>query len=171
VDRLVIRHMPARPRTIQYAMVGLLIAWMVYPLYAMQSYLQQALRQGEPTNYNIANSAQFREMSVVKAAEGILRQDPDALVYSNYVNIVWFIFGHPVQSLPFEDESLPREARIAALARNYPGWPESPGYIVWFTPNQYHHIVAPDELATIADLTLLFEDETGQILAVRRQGH
>jgi hypothetical protein len=106
-------------------------------------------------------------MSVVKAAEEILRADPDALVYSNYLNIVWFIFEHPVEPLPFQDESLSRDERLASLAADYLGWPDRPGYLVWFTPNQYHHIVAPDELQTIADLELLFEDETGQIFAVR----
>jgi hypothetical protein len=105
-------------------------------------------------------------MSVVKEAEEILQADPGALVYSNYVNIVWFIFDHPVQPLPFQDESLPRDERLASLTTEYPGWPEKPGYLVWFTPNEYHHIVAPDELAMIADLEMLFDDETGQIFAV-----
>jgi hypothetical protein len=105
-------------------------------------------------------------MSVVKAAEEILRAEPDALLYSNYLNIVWFIFDHPVQPLPFQDESLSRDERLIALAENYPHWPDKPGFLLWFTPNQYHHIVAPDELATIADLELLFEDETGQVFAV-----
>ena len=131
----------------QWALFAALLVWSVYPVYAVQSYLGQALVQGEPTNYNIANSAQFREMSVVRAAEKILADDPGAVVYSNYVNIVWFIFGHPVQPLPFEDQGLSRAERLEALKRGYAGWPEQPGYIIWFTPNQYHHIVAPDELA------------------------
>jgi hypothetical protein len=168
IDRLVIPHLRERSKAAQYALIVVLVVWSAYPMYAMQSYLRQALAHGEPTNYNIANSAQFREMSVVKAAEAILQDDPQAPVYSNYVNIAWFIFGHPVQSLPFQNESLPRDQRIVALAHNYPRWPEDAGYIVWFTPNQYHHISAPDELATIAELTPLFEDETGQIFAVRK---
>jgi hypothetical protein len=105
-------------------------------------------------------------MSVVKEAERILQADPEALVYSNYVNIAWFIFDHPVQPLPFQDESLSRDERLASLTTDYSGWPEEPGYLVWFTPNQYHHIVAPEDLTTIADLEMLFEDETGQIFAV-----
>jgi hypothetical protein len=166
LDTLVLSHFANHRRTVLLGLAGLFALWCIYPASGLQAYLRQALIQGEPTNYNIANSAQFREMSVVKAADGILRADPDALVYSNYVNIVWFIFDHPVQPLPFQDESLPRDERLASLAAHYPGWPEMPGYLVWFTPNQYHHIVPPDELATIADLELLFEDETGQIFAV-----
>ena len=53
------------------------------------------------------------------------------------------------------------------LKENYPNWPMRSGYLIWFTPNQYHHIVAPDELATIANLTLLYQDKTGQIYFVQ----
>jgi hypothetical protein len=166
LDTLVLSHFASGRRTAVLTLAGLFAIWCIYPVFAMQSYLRQALVQGEPTNYNIANSAHFREMSVVKAAEEILRAEPDALVYSNYLNIVWFIFDHPVQPLPYQDASISRAERLTSLAINYPGWPDKPGYLVWFTPNQYHHIVAPDELATIADLELLFEDESGQVFAV-----
>lgn len=170
LDHLLLSHLVQHRKMALHVVAGLLAVWSLYPVLAVHSYLRQALEQGEPTNYNIANSANFREMSVVKAAQGILQHDPESLVYSNYVNIAWFIFRQRVQPLPFEDESLPRDQRLAALARNYPNWPENPGYIVWFKPNQYHHIVAPDELATIAEVTLLYEDETGQIFAVHRRG-
>jgi hypothetical protein len=168
LDSLALPHWSvSSPRT-QWAMATALVVWSIYPVYAVQSYLRQARVQGEPTNYNIANSAQFREMSVVKAAEVILARDPDAVVYSNYVNIVWFIFGHPVRPLPFEDQGLSHSERLEHLKRTIPDWPGLPGYIIWFTPNQYHHIVAPDELMSIAHLDLLFQDETGQIFAVNK---
>ena len=163
LDALVISHFGGPNGRIQWFLAAGMLVWGIYPAYAVQSYLRQALLQGEPTNYNIANSAQFREMSVVKAADKILVQDPHAVVYSNYVNIVWFIFGHQVRPLPFEDQNLPRADRLVQLARSNPDWPQVPGYIIWFTPNQYHHIAAPDELRTIAHLDLLFEDESGQI--------
>ena len=79
---------------------------------------------------------------------------------------MWFIFRHPVRILPYEDATLSRADRLVALPRNYPGWPRERGYIIWFTPNQYHHIVAPDELLTIADLKLLYKDKTGEIYLV-----
>lgn len=167
LDRLIAPHIRlTRPlSTCAYAAVAL--AWSVYPVYGLQAYLRQALIQGEPTNYNIANSANFREMGVVKAGERLLAQDPSGLVYSNYLNIVWFIYRHPVQALPFENASLSRADRLAALKVNYPGWPEQSGYIIWFRPNQYHHIVAPDELATLTPLKLLYADETGEIYYVQ----
>jgi hypothetical protein len=132
----------------------------------MQAYVREALIKGEPTNYNIANSSQFHDMKVVKAAEPILAQDPEAVVYSNYVNVVWFIFGHPVRALPFQDQSKTPEERLAALQQHYAGWPPEAGYIIWFTPNQYHHIADPAELATFSRLRLIHQDKTGQIYTV-----
>ena len=166
LDKLVLSHFRTGGWAPRYALPALLILWFAYPVYALQGYLGEALVRGEPTNYNIANSAAFREMPVVLAARPILENDPSAPVYSNYVNIVWFLFRHPVHILPYEDASLPRAQRLAALGKNYPGWPPARGYIIWFTPNQYHHIVAPDELITLAHLKLLFEDKTGQIFLV-----
>jgi hypothetical protein len=165
---LAFSHVLARSPRAWYGLAAMVALWLAYPAYGLQSYVRQALIQGEPTNYNIANSANFREMNVVRAAEPILAADPLATVYSNYVNIVWFIYDHPVEALPFQDQGLPREQRLEMLEQNYPDWPAGSGYVIWFTPNQYHHIVPPSELATIANLTLLFEDETGQIFAVRR---
>ncbi len=167
LDKLVLSHIEFNKPIRSYALTVLGMLWLVYPVYSLQGYVRQAQVQGEPTNYNIANSAQFREMKVVKAAQPFLDQDPSALVYSNYVNIVWFIYHHPVESPPFEDASLPRAQRLAMLKENYPNWPARSGYLIWFTPNQYHHIVAPDELSTIADLTLLYQDKTGQIYFVQ----
>jgi hypothetical protein len=163
---LVLPHFDLHRRAITLIFAALALVWYAYPIYALQGYLREALVQGEPTNYNIANSANFREMSVVKAGQAILAKDPSSLVYSNYLNIVWFIFHHPVQALPFENASLSRPERLIALKENYPGWPAQTGYIIWFTPNQYHHIAAPDELATIAHLQLLFKDKYGEIYYV-----
>ncbi|HTP03277.1 MAG TPA: hypothetical protein VMJ64_18010 [Anaerolineales bacterium] len=166
VDKLVLSHFRTDSCIQTYALPVVLLIWLAYPVYSMQGYLREALARGEPTNYNIANSAAFHEMGVVRAAAPILAQDANAPVYSNYVNIVWFLFRHPVRTLPFEDQTLSREQRIAALPKNYPNWPPERGYIVWFTPNQYHHIAAPDELGTIANLKLLYSDKTGEIYYV-----
>jgi hypothetical protein len=167
LDQLVFSHVNTGNRAFFWGLIGLAAVWFSYPVYSLQGYICQALVEGEPTNYNIANSAQFREMKVVKAALPILEKDPGSIVYSNYVNIVWFIYRHPVETLPFEDATLQGDQRLAALKQNYPAWPPHGGYIIWFTPNQYHHIVAPDELSTIANLSLLYKDKTGEIYYVQ----
>jgi hypothetical protein len=165
LDTLVLEHLPRSNAAALYA-PALLVLWFVYPLYGMQAYVREALVKGEPTNYNIANSAQFREMKVVKSAESMLADDPGTPLYTNYVNIVWFLFRNPVRTLPFQNEALPRDQQLKELRQYYPNWPAERGYIIWFTPNQYHHIAAPDELASIAELTLLYSDKTGQIYLV-----
>jgi hypothetical protein len=162
LDTLVLSHFRGSSRAARYV-PALLLLWFAYPLYSMQGYVREALVKGEPTNYNIANSAQFREMKVVKTAESMLADDPSSPLYTNYTNIVWFLFRHPVRTLPFQNEALPRERRLAELRQYYPNWPPERGYIIWFTPNQYHHIASPDELATIANLQLIYSDKTGQI--------
>ncbi len=165
LDTLVLTHVPRSRPLLMYA-PALLLLWFIYPLYSMQAYVREALVKGEPSNYNIANSAQFREMKVVKAAESMLADDPGAQLYTNYVNIVWFLFRNPVHTLPFQNETLPRDQQLAELHQYYPNWPPERGYIIWFTPNQYHHIASPDELASIADLKLIYSDKSGQIFLV-----
>ncbi len=163
LDTLVLSHLRSPVRLTTYALPALLLVWFIYPVYSLQGYVREALVKGEPTNYNIANSSLFRDMKVVKAAEPILASDPSAVVYSNYVNIVWFLFHHPVRTLPFQDQTKTPQQRLVELERDYAGWPPEGGYIIWFTPNQYHHIADPAELATIAHLKLIYEDKTGQI--------
>lgn len=168
LDQLVIKHIDLQQPFLRYATVAIVLLWLVYPIYSLQEYLRKALLLGEPSNYNVANSAQYREMSVVQAGQKILEADRSALVYTNYVNIVWFnYYGHPVAQLPYEDASQPRQDRLASLQKYYPDWPQQSGYIIWFTPNQYHFYAAPDDLGAIANLKLLFQDRTGQIYYVQ----
>jgi hypothetical protein len=165
-DKLILDHINSNNRVAQYVMIGIVGLWFIYPLYSMQEYLRTALVKGESSNYNIANSADFHERGVTIAAQKILAKDPSALVYSNYLNIVWFLFQHPVSEIPFIDQSQSRDQQIAGIKQYYPDWPPQSGYIVWYTPNEYHHIAAPDELTGIADLKLLYSDKSGQVYYV-----
>lgn len=167
LDKLVFSHVNFNSRTAHYAVIALVGLWFIYPLYAMQGYLRLALAQGEPSNYNIANSAQYREMGVVRAAQKILDADPSAALYTNYLNIVWFIYQRPVTMLPFVDAGMSRDQQISSLPQYYPAWPVQSGYIIWFKPNQYHNVAAPSELAAIANLKLLYQDKTGEIYYVQ----
>jgi hypothetical protein len=166
LDQLVLNHLNLGNRFVRYGLTALMAVWFIYPVNSLQEYVRLALVIGEPSNYNVANSARFLELDVVKAARSHLEKDPSATVYSNYLNVVWFIYHHPVRALPFVDTSLPRDQQLVALRQNYPDWPPQSGYIIWFTPNQYHFYAAPDELSTIADLTLLYQDKNGEIYYV-----
>jgi hypothetical protein len=168
IDTLVVSHLRLDKRVISIGLLGLVAVWFFYPLYSIRQYIRLALIQGEPTNYNIANSAQFREMGVVKAAQQIISAEPNAPLYTNYVNIVWFIYQRPVRELPFVDPALPRDLQVASLKQDYRGWPgNQPGYVIWFIPNQYHNIAPPEELMMVAGLKLLYADKSGQIYFVQ----
>ncbi len=167
LDKLVFSHFDFSRRFVSFGLIAAVALWFVYPIYSIQEYLRLAVTMGEPTNYNVANSSLYREMSVVKAAEPILAAEPSARVYTNYVGIVWFIFQHPTSELPFEDPGLPRGQRIAGLQKYYPHWPPESGYVIFFTPNQYHFVAPPDEVAAIANLKLIYQDKTGQIYYVQ----
>ncbi len=168
MDQLVVNHLDVSNRLVRCGLAGIAALWFLYPVYSLQEYVRLALVIGEPSNYNIANSARFLELGPVKAAREILGKDPSAVVYSNYLNVVWFIYRHPVGTLPSVDRDLSRQDQIDSLEKNYPGWPgEEPGYLIWFTPNQYHFYAAPDELASIADLKLIYQDKNGEIYYVQ----
>ncbi len=167
LDKLVFSHLHFDRRLVSFGLIAIVALWFVYPIYSIQEYLRLAVVMGEPTNYNVANSSLFREKSVIKAAQPIFASDPSAAVYTNYVNIVWFIFQRPVAELPLENPGLPREQRIEGLQKYYPNWPPKSGYIIFFAPNQYHYVAPPDEVAAIANLKLIYQDKTGQIYYVQ----
>jgi len=53
------------------------------------------------------------------------------------------------------------------IKKDYAGWPgDKPGYILWFLPNEFKHVVPPDLLAEIADVQLVFASDRGLIYSV-----
>jgi len=96
-----------------------------------------------------------------------MESDPGAAMYSNYANVIWFAYRQPIDLLPVRIEDLSFSERIAHLNQEYLGWPNGKdGYLIWFKPNQYHHVAQPRELAEIADLELIYEDRHGAIYRV-----
>ena len=146
----------------------LLLVWFIYPLYDLQEYLQLARVNGEPSNYNIYNSSHFTEMEVVKEGRRLAGEHPGAALYSNYVNLLWFQYKRPIRVLLPVDNSLPPGEREKVLRSEHPGWPgEAPGYLIWFTPNEYKYLAGPEDLGRLAELTLIYRDDHGEIYEVR----
>jgi hypothetical protein len=167
-DQLILSHFNLHRPLIPYPLALLILLYFIYPVYSMQGYLRAGWVVGEPSNYNIANSVDFRTRGVTVAGEKILASNPSALLYTNYVNIVWFLFhGHPVMELPFVNPHLSNSERAAALKQDDPNWPPQSGYIIWYEPNQYHNIASPDDLSAIANLKLLYQGKTGSIYYVQ----
>ncbi|HEY9152468.1 MAG TPA: hypothetical protein VIN60_06245 [Anaerolineales bacterium] len=168
VDQLVFRHFNFTKPLVRYASTLLALLYFVYPVYSMQGYLRDAWVVGEPSNYNIANSVDFRTRVVTVEGQKILANDSSTMLYTNYVNIVWFLFhGHPVTELPFVNPKLSASERAASLKQNDPNWPPQSGYIIWYEPNQYHNIASPDDLSAIANVKAIYQGKTGGVYYVQ----
>lgn len=131
----------------------------MYPIYSTGEYLVEAVQQGEPSGANMFNNRLYREMPVVAQMLKISAEQPQEILYSNYVDAVWFYTRKPVSLLPFVNEDAPSV---------YAGWPhDQPGYIIWFEPNEYKHYLAPQKIAEFADVKLVYEGKGGQIYYVQ----
>ena len=167
VDRLVLTHINPGSRWLRAAPIALFLIWLLYPVLSMHEYLGKALVQGEPSNYNIHNSARFANMEFLRVTQTFIDQDPSAMLYSNYTATVWFRFQRDVYILPYQDAELSREENVAMLKKNYAGWPGTdPGYIIWFIPNESTGYAPPENLSLIADVKLLYQDKNGQLFHV-----
>lgn len=155
LDRLILPHLRLSERQVQYALIALFALWSVYPLYTMQEYVREARTQGEPSSVNMFNTRNYNEMDLIAETRSLREREPDAIVYSNYVDAVWFYTRMPVTLLPFVADSPTR-------------WdPDKPGYIVWFEPNEYKHYVSPETIAEFADVELVYEGNGGKIYYVQ----
>lgn len=57
------------------------------------------------------------------------------------------------------------------LLERFRGWPgDNPGYLIWFLPNDYDHVLDPQQLAQLANLTLIYQGEDGKVFQIRSSG-
>jgi hypothetical protein len=159
-DTLILPHLKFSSRKIEYMLIPVFALWSIYPVYSMWEYLVSASTQGEPSGFNMYNNRTYREMDLVAEMQRLRESQPSAIVYSNYVDAVWFYTRQPVSILPLADVSSPVEA--------YAGWPQDkPGYIIWFEPNEYKHYLSPEKIAEFASVELVFEGVGGKIYYVQ----
>jgi hypothetical protein len=164
---LILGHFGKSRAFVRYASAALFVLWLIYPLMSLQEYLRLSLENGEASEYNIQNTRTYRESKVIKMGRQLLSQDPKAAMYSNYANVIWFAYRRPVDVMPARDIELSFDQRIDYLEKKYPGWPNGKdGYILWFKPNQYHHIADPRELDVMTHLELLYEDKKAALYRV-----
>ncbi len=167
LQRLVFHRIDIAKPFARFASVALFVLWLIYPLMSLQEYLRLSLENGEASSYNIQNTRAYHESKVIEMGRELMASDPEAAIYSNYANVIYFAYRHPLDLLPARDKKLSFSERIAHMEQKYPGWPNGrDGYIIWFKPNQYHHIAQPRELAEMANVQLIYEDEEGAIYRV-----
>jgi hypothetical protein len=159
-DKLIGTHLRLSSKQIGTILILVFALWSIYPVYSIWEYLASASTQGEPTGFNMYNNRTYREMGLVAEMQKLRESQPSVIVYSNYVDAVWFYTRKTVSILPLADVPNPVEM--------YAGWPQDkPGYIVWFEPNEYKHYLSPEKIAEFADLDLIYEGDGGKIYFVR----
>jgi hypothetical protein len=167
LEHLVFSHFDKMQSYVRYATAALFVLWLIYPLMSLQEYLRLSLENGEASSYNIHNTRRYHEAKTVELGRELLVKDPDAEMYSNYANEMWFLYRRPVEVLPWRDNKLSFSERIDYMEQKYPGWPNGKdGYLIWFKPNQIHYVAQPRELELLAHVELIYEDDDSALYRV-----
>ncbi|MBK9005690.1 MAG: hypothetical protein IPM31_01730 [Anaerolineae bacterium] len=163
-DSLILPHLKWNQLTLQKLGAAVFFLWLaVYPAWSLVKYVSASMQNGEASGYNVYNNRAFHENPIIKAMQRIAIENPDATLYSNYTDGVWFFTRR-------ESPIMPRSftMELDEIKQNYSGWPhDKPGYIIWILPNSiYRNAVPPKLLAEIADLELVVKIEEGEIYKV-----
>lgn len=138
---------------------------LIYPTYSMYKYISISMTNGETSNYNYYNIRAYIENPAIPVIKELAEANPDAYFYSNYADGLWFLTRRAAPLMP---RSSIYEMNSAAIQEKFSGWPgDKPGYILWFLPNEFKHVVPPELLAEIADVELIFESKRGMVYSVK----
>ena len=165
LDILVLPHLRLNLKESRAVLAGSFGIWLlVYPGYSMYKYISASIANGEASNYNYYNNRVFNENPAVPVVQRLATEQPGAYFYSNYADGIWFLTRRSAPLMPRSSV----EMDPAEIREKYNGWPEDkPGYILWFLPNEFKHVVPPELLAEIADVELIFASEQGMIYSVK----
>jgi hypothetical protein len=137
--------------------------FLAYPTFSMYKYLSASMANGEASNYNYYNNRAFNENPAIPVIQELVEENPDAYFYSNYADGMWFYTRRTAPLMPRSSV----EMNMDEIRERYAGWPgDKPGYILWFLPNEFKHVVPPELLAEIADVELIFASERGMVYSV-----
>lgn len=151
-----------KSRMVVAALFG--IWFLIYPSFSLYKYLSVSMENGEASNYNYYNNRFFNENPAIPVIQELVEENPGAYFYSNYADGMWFYTRRNAPLMPRSGENMD----LAEIRAEYAGWPgDKPGYILWFLPNEFKHVVPPELLAEIADVKLVFESERGMVYSVK----
>jgi hypothetical protein len=165
LDILVLPRLHLDVNRSRAVLAGLFGVWLLtYPTYSMYKYISASMANGEASNYNYYNNRAFNENPAIPVIRDLAAKHPQAYFYSNYADGVWFYTRRSAPLMPRSSI----EMDSIEIKANFAGWPgDKPGYILWFLPNEFKHVVPPDLLAEIANVKLIFASEQGRIYSVR----
>ena len=154
-------------RTQHIAATALFIVWLAYPLNGVQETLRSAWTDGETSEYNIYNTRAQNESGVREFVES-LSISADDKVYSNYEPMAWLYTRHTILKLP-QGPVRPEAPNPEEVLQNYPNWPGSggAGYVIWLKQLGFkEYVLHPDQLASKANLELLYFHKYGEIYRI-----
>ena len=121
------------------------------------------MENGETSNYNYYNNRFFNENPAIPVIQELVKDNPEAYFYSNYADGIWFYTRRSAPLMPRSSIDMD----MAIISEQYQGWPgDKLGYILWFLPNEFNHVVPPELLAEIAEVSLIYSSERGMIYSV-----
>ena len=145
---------------------GVLVAWLAYPLYNLNKDVAWSRSEGVIA-YNKYNTRLLRESKIVMVLRRVSRKD--GVVYSNYPAEVWFFTRR--EALESPRGSINADFNLDDLLERFQGWPDGrPGYLVWFLPNEYDHVLSPAQLSKLANLKLIYHGKDGEVYRVSAKG-
>lgn len=144
--------------------VVLAAVWLVFPVFSSYKLVGNARQEGVPY-YNKYNTRAMRELPVVEVLRQIGSQG-DVPVYSNYPAAAWFFLRREALASP--RGAITSDVSMDELEQRYQGWPgEQPGYLVWFLPNEYDHVLDLRHLDDLARLTPVYIGKDGRVFKVQ----
>ena len=156
-----------QPKTLYTAVTVIFIIWLAYPLNGIQESLRDGYNNGETSEYNIYNTSAQNESGVREFVQSLPITSKDK-VYSNYEPLAWLYARHTILKLPQGPVS-PEPPDPAEVLKNYPDWPgkDGAGYVIWMKQLGFkEYVLTPDQLATKANLELLFTSKQGDVYRI-----
>lgn len=165
VDILVLPRLRLDLDKSRAVLAGLFAVWLLlYPSYSMYKYISASMANGEASNYNYYNNRTFNENPAVAVIRQLIVEHPRAAFYSNYADGIWFLTRRSAPLMPRSSIEMDPDV----IREQFAGWPgERSGYILWFLPNEFKHVVPPELLDQVANLKLIFESEQGLVYSVK----
>jgi hypothetical protein len=140
------------------------IVWLAYPIFSVYKYVRLSRIEGVQP-YNIYNTRRMRESKIIFRLSQI-SSDYSRDIYSNYPAAAWFYTRRSVLESP--RGSIIEKLDVDRVIQDYRGWPgNKPAYLVWFLPNEYGHVLEPEDLKGLASLNLIYQGRDGELYRVR----
>ncbi len=157
---LFLPNLRIKQKNMQAGLIFLFAIWMIYPIFSLYKHVVVIKESGIAWNHR-----DFHEMSVIQETLKISETNENAIWYSNYTDVIWLFTRSSVMNMPSGSGLSDDE-----FVKKYQGWPgKNPGYIVWFLPNEFKHLMPIELLSQIADLELVYKDKSGIIYYVQPQ--